>query len=206
MVPPIYSDDGVKISGMPTHRNLKLRIERLQKYLGKLRIKQIDEDVLYKVKAWPKKESLEAKPASINRYLEGLRAMLKTAVRRRWLPENPFDFGEKLIDSALKRKRDVILTEEQEKLILGVAQKSNKSLVYYALLCLVETGARPSEIYDASTVKAEPVKWSDFFDYNFQAVRLTSYKGKKRKYVLLLSLIVLKLLCVICGGQSRNKI
>lgn len=58
--------------------------------------------------------------------------------------------------------------------------ETEKSLLYYALLCLFDTGARPSEIYDASTVKAEPVKWIDFTEFDYKAVRLTSYKGRQK--------------------------
>ncbi len=178
--PPVYSDTGIKVSGMRTHRNVRLRIERLQKFLGKMLIKHINEDVLAACKDWLKKESPNAKPASINRYLEDLRAMLRAAVRRRWLRENPFDFGDRMIDTALEARREVILTGEQEFVILEMARRSEKTLLYHALLCLLDTGARPSEIYDASSVKGEPVKWKDFFDYDFQAVKLTSYKGKKK--------------------------
>lgn len=178
--PPIYSDDGVKISGMRTHDNVRRRIERMQKLFGKLLIKSIDEDALEQIKARLKRESPDAVPASIHRYLEDLRAMLKVAVRRRWLKENPFDFGERLIEKALERKRDVVLSEDEETALLHYAKNLEKSQLYYAMLCLLDTGARPSEIYDASTVKAEPVKWKDFFDYDFKAVQLVSLKGKRK--------------------------
>lgn len=182
VVPPIYSPDGTKVSGMRTYKNVRLRIEKLQKFLGKMPVKTIDEDVLMKTKIWLKKNLPNAKkPASINRYLEDLRAMLRIALRKRWIKESPFDFGERVIDSALEEIREVILTSEQETVLLHIAKSREKTLLYYAMLCLLDSGARPSEIYEAGTMKGEPVTWNAFFIYDFQAVKLISLKGRKKK-------------------------
>lgn len=178
-IPPQYSEDGTKIAGIRTYQTEKRRIEKMKTYFGEILLKNINEDVLHRYKLKREKELVS--PATINRDLEILRAMFGKAVRRRWLKENPFDFGEKLIEKSRERKREIVLTESQENSILAAAKQSEKSHIYYALLCLMDTGARPSEIYDASTEKAEPVKWKDFFDYDFKAVKLTSYKGKQIK-------------------------
>lgn len=184
--PPVYSENGTKMSGMRTYKNVRLRIKRLKQFLGKIKIKNITEDTLTDLKKFifnecQKEVGGSPKEASINRYLEDARAMFKTAVRKRWMKENPFDFGEKLIDSAMEVSREVTITKDQEIAILEAAKRAEKTLLYWALLCLLDTGARPSEIYDASTEKAEPVTWNDFYDLDFKAVRLTSYKGKQKK-------------------------
>ena len=177
-IPPVYAPDGSKISGIRTFEAERRRLDKLKEFFGKILIKNIDEDVLMRYKRKREKDKMAA--ATINRDLEILRAMFRKAVRRRWLRESPFDFGEKLIEKALEKKRDVVLTPEQEFALLETLKKSEKTLLYYAVLCLLDTGARPSEIYDASTAKAEPVLWRDFFDYDFKAVKLTSYKGRKK--------------------------
>ena len=177
-IPPVYSDDGTRVSGIRTFETERRRLDKLKEFFGKILIKNIDEDVLLRYKLKRKKDGVAA--ATVNRDFEILRAMFRKAVRRRWLKESPFDFGEKLIEKALEKKRDVILSPDQEFAILQTVKNSEKTLLYYVVICLLETGARPSEIYDASTVKAEPVKWSDFFNYDFKAVKLTSFKGRKK--------------------------
>lgn len=180
-VPPVYSDDGSKRSGMRTFKAVRLRIDKLKIFFGKKLIKTIDNDTVYRYKR--KREKEDVSVTTINRDLEILRAMFRKAVRKKWLRESPFDYGdEPLIEKSLEKRRQVILNEEEEFAILETARTaSEKTLIYYAILCLLDTGARPSEIYDASTVKAEPVKWKDFFDFDFKAVRLTSYKGAQKK-------------------------
>lgn len=177
-IPPVYSDDGSKVAGIRTFETEIRRLKKLKEFFGKLLIKNIDDDVLRRYKLKREKDGVAA--ATINRDFEILRSMFRRAVRKRWLRESPFDFGEKLIEKALEKRRTRILSEEEETAILLAAKQSEKTLLYYAVACLLETGARPSEIYDASTVKAEPVLWRDFFDYDFKAVKLTSLKGRKK--------------------------
>lgn len=177
-VPPVYAEDGTKIKGKRTWQNERRKIDNMSKFFGKILINEIDEDVLMKYKL--RREILKLQPATIHRDLEILRTMFAKAVRRRWLKENPFNFGENLIIKSREKRRDVVLSETEENILLNYARRSDKSNIYYAILCLLDTGARPSEIYDASTEKAEPVKWRDFTDYDFKAVKLTSYKGKQK--------------------------
>lgn len=177
-IPPVYSDDGTKVSGIRTYQAERNRLDKLKEFFGKVLIKNIDEDVLSRYKRKREKDAVSA--ATINRDFEILRAMFRKAVRRRWLRESPFDFGEKLIEKALEKRRDVVLNEDQEFAVLETLKTSEKTMLYYAVLCMLDTGARPSEIYDASTVKAEPVLWRDFFDYDFKAVKLTSLKGRQK--------------------------
>lgn len=67
------------------------------------------------------------------------------------------------------------------------AKKLKHSRLYYLLLALLDTGARPSELYpvnesnEDTEITFEPVRWCDFFKYNFLMVELVSYKGKERK-------------------------
>ena len=177
-IPPVYSEDGTKVAGIRTFETERRRLDALKKFFGKILIKNIDEDVLHRFKLRREKENV--KPATINRDLEILRAMFRKAVRRRWLRESPFDFGEKLIQKSLEKRREVILDPDEEYAILRIAREREKTLLYYVIVCLLDTGARPSEIYDASTIDAEPVTWANFFDYDFKAVKLTSFKGRKK--------------------------
>lgn len=117
--------------------------------------------------------------ATVNRDLELLRAMFGRAFRRRWIKENPFDFGERLIEKSLEQRRQVTLSTEEETLLLDEARKSN-SLLYYLLLMLRDTDARPSELYNVSGIVGAPVLWKDVFDFDMRVYRLTSLKSRRK--------------------------
>ena len=184
VVAPVYSAEGQKVSGMRSWEHERRKIDRLTEFFGSMNINKIDERTLTYFKKEREKQGL--KTATVNRDLETLRAIFNKAKRRRWLVESPFDFGERLIEKALESRRTVILTDPQEKIILEKAKALPQSLIYYLILVLRDTGARPSEIYPVnerknSGVSYEPVRWRNFFDYDFKAVKLTSCKGKQKK-------------------------
>jgi hypothetical protein len=55
----------------------------------------------------------------VNRELALLRRMLNVAMREGWLMRNPFTAGDPLICLADERKRERILTREEEARLLG---------------------------------------------------------------------------------------
>jgi integrase len=83
--------------------------------------------------------------ASVNRELALLRRMLNVAVREGWLTRNPFTAGETLISLADERKRERILTREEEARLLAACTGRRahlKALVVAAL----DTGCRQGEL------------------------------------------------------------
>ena len=184
LVPPRYVN-GQKIVGLRTFENEKNKLVRLRSCFGNTLVSEISYDVLnaYKLKRLDTGVSI----ATVNRDFELLRAMFRKAVRRKWLKESPFDFGERLIEKSLESRRTLTITDKQEKLILDEAKKLKRSRLYYLLLALLDTGARPSELYpvnesnEDTEITFEPVRWCDFFEHKFEMVQLVSYKGKERK-------------------------
>ena len=184
LVPPRYVD-GRKIAGLRTFENEKNKLIRLRSSFGNMLISEINYDVLHRYKL--KRLDTGVAIATVNRDFELLRTMFRKAVRRKWLKESPFDYGERLIEKSLETRRTLTLTDKEEKLILNEARKIKRSRLYYLLLALLDTGARPSELYpvnesnEDSEITFEPVRWCDFFEHNFELVQLVSYKGKERK-------------------------
>ena len=184
LVPPRYID-GRKIAGLRTFENEKNKLARLRLFFGNLLVSDVNYDVLHRYKL--KRLDAGVAIATVNRDFELLRTMFRKAVRRKWLKESPFDYGERLIEKSLESRRTLTVTDEQEKLILDAAKKSKRSRLYYLLLALLDTGARPSELYpvnesnENTEITFEPVRWCDFFEHNFEIVQLVSYKGKERK-------------------------
>lgn len=184
VVPPVYNAQGQKIGGMRSWKSERNKIERLILFFGQMKIAGISEKTLNYFSEVRKSEGV--KISTLNRDLETVRAMLNKFKRKRWISESPFDFGDTQIAKSLENRRTVTLTDEEEAALLYFAKKSKQNLIYPLILVLRDSGARPSEIYpvneDAeSGVLYSPVCWRDFFDYNFKAVHLTSYKGSQVK-------------------------
>jgi integrase len=83
--------------------------------------------------------------ATVNRELSALRRMLNVAVAEGWLIRNPFTSGPPLIATADERRRERILTADEEGLLLAcsVRQRAHlRPLVVGAL----DTGMRKGEL------------------------------------------------------------
>lgn len=102
--------------------------------------------------------------ASMNRELCVLRRMLNIALRESWILKNPFNSGESLISTAGERKRERILTIEEEQRLLAACDErtitytrkgkvmtvidkgENRKHLKPFLIALLDTGARKGEM------------------------------------------------------------
>jgi integrase len=83
---------------------------------------------------------------TVNRELTALRRIFNIAVQENWLTKNPFKAGESLIQVSAERKRERILTvEEEERLLAACDNKARKHLKPF-LIALLATGCRKSEL------------------------------------------------------------
>lgn len=95
--------------------------------------------------------------ASVNRELQMLRHMLNVAVRHRWLIRNPFKDGEPLISKADEKRRNRLLTFEEEKRLLAECVDTNpeyrggpfkrRAHLRPILICLLDTAMRAGECF-----------------------------------------------------------
>lgn len=183
LVAPVYQD-GKKIEGLRGWKTQRTNLDRLTRSFGKYDIRENLLDVFRR----HRRERLKTVTiTAINRDFALIRAMFKKAKRRKWIEENPFDFDdEKLIDTALESSRDSKITDRIAKRLLARSRSSEQSLLYYLVLVLMFTGARPSEAYpwhaaNDDDVQREPLNWERILKFDFKAVELISYKGKKRR-------------------------
>lgn len=102
LIPPRYLN-GQKIAGLRTFENEKNKLNRLRLSFGNALVSDISYDVLYAYKL--KRLDTGVAIATVNRDFELLRTMFRKAVRRKWLKESPFDFGERLIEKSLEPRR-----------------------------------------------------------------------------------------------------
>jgi integrase len=86
------------------------------------------------------------KLASVHRELQLMRAVLNFARRKGWIARNPFELGEPLISMASERKRDRILTREEEAKLLAACEKKSRAHLRPILVAALDTGLRKGEL------------------------------------------------------------
>lgn len=129
--------------------------------------------------------------ASVNRELELLRAVLRFAVRQRWLSHSPFELGEPLISKSDEVKRERILTFDEEKSLLNVCtdertitytrkgkevkakmQRTGRELLKALIITAVDTAMRKGEIIK--------LRWRDV-DFTMRTISVIALNSKTAK-------------------------
>jgi integrase len=130
--------------------------------------------------------------ASVNRELALLRAMLNTAVHQQWIARNPFNAGAPLINASTEVKREVVLSRDEERLLLEACderqrtykRKGKEVTVQDArrvhlkgfLIALFDTGCRRGELLK--------LEWEDV-DFNLGVLHIRAFntKTQRERYV-----------------------
>jgi integrase len=89
------------------------------------------------------------KPATINREMEALRAVLLFAVDQGWLERNPMRAGktvEPLIDRSLEEPREVVPTPDEERRLLAQCVPPHRAHVRPLIIATRDTGLRKSAL------------------------------------------------------------
>ncbi|CAN5889986.1 hypothetical protein BH18ACI4_BH18ACI4_16460 [soil metagenome] len=84
--------------------------------------------------------------ATVNRELALLRRMFNVAQREGWIAHNPFAMGEPLVSIADEKKRERILTREEERRLLEACSDTRRRHLRPILICALDTGMRQGEI------------------------------------------------------------
>ncbi|REJ78747.1 MAG: hypothetical protein DWQ47_04695 [Acidobacteria bacterium] len=176
LVEAVYDKNGVKVSGMRSWKAERNKLDRISRFFVKMKLDEITADDLTAFKRRRSRDGVSI--TTVNRDLELLRTMFNRAVRKGWLKVNPFRYGERLIEKSLEKRRSRTITKQEEARLLKAA-KQKDSYLYYALLMLRDTGARPSEIYNVNGNAGRPVRWKDLQEHDFKACTLYSFKGKR---------------------------
>lgn len=180
LIPPSYKS-GARVGGLRTYERQQTMLDRLTRTFGFYRLDNITVDVLRRYK---RDRLRDVGITAVNRDFALMRTMFKKAGKRKWM-ENPFDYGEGLVETALEPKRANPITTRMAKRLLARSRKSEQPLLHYVILVLMFTGARPSEVYPYEAkddgVLREPLIWQNVLEFDFQAVRLVSYKGRIRE-------------------------
>lgn len=142
--------EGRKISGLRDVERPKGFLPHFRAYFGKRKLREITYGDIYTYRSLrlqtPTKYKRPRSIADWNREAAVLRRMLNIALREGWILNNPFNAGEPLIVVSFERRRERILTVDEERRLLEACdshpyRRHLKSLLVF----LVDTGCRKSE-------------------------------------------------------------
>lgn len=150
-IPAQYSG-GRKIAGRRAVEDVRLILKFQREYFSTRDLRSISWADLDKYRrdrlATPTRQGRERSIAAVNRELAVLRKMFGIAAREGWILSNPFLTGKGLIDTASERKRDRVLSADEERQLLAgcKAAEARNDYIYLLTLFGVDTGMRQGEI------------------------------------------------------------
>jgi integrase len=106
--------------------------------------------------------------ASVNRELALLRRMLNVAVQEGWLQRNPFSAGDSLISPADERRRERILSFDEEERLLASCH-GRRTHLRAIIIAALDTGMRKGELLK--------LRWSDV-DFGETAITVRAFNTK----------------------------
>jgi integrase len=140
--------DNRKVEGMRNFKRVQGFIRVFRPYFGEMRLSNITYgDILafrnmrLGVLTHYKRER---HISTMNRELSCLRRIFNIAIRQGWLARNPVNCGEPLIDVSAERRRERILTLEEEHRLLNACH-GKRAFLRSFIICLLDTGARKME-------------------------------------------------------------
>ena len=148
LVEPEYID-GRKVAGLRSYYGLGIRLDMLKEHLGKHKIRAITHGDLKRFRALrlktPTKHNRARSITTVNREMGLLRRVLNVAVHNGWILRNPFEMGDNLITPGDEKKRERIITREEEERLLVVCT-DRRAHIRPIIICALDTGMRKGEI------------------------------------------------------------
>ena len=147
-VKPAKFVDNRKIEGMRNYKKVRGYIKVFKLYFGKMKLEQISYESIMEYRNYrytiPTHYKKTRNIGTMNRELSSLRRVFNIAIRRGWLARNPVNVGESLIDISAERRRERILTIDEEIRLLN-ACTGKRQHIKPLIICLLDTGARKGE-------------------------------------------------------------
>lgn len=175
LIPPKYEGD-TKVAGLRSYKSQQRRLKTLVECFGKKLIRSISHSDLEQFKndrlALPTWRGDKRSYADVNRDLQTLRIVLNFAKRQGWLPVTPFERGEPLINTAHERKRDRVLSREEETRLLAACEYPARQHLKSIIIALVDTALRRGEL--------RGLVWSDV-DLDAGVIRVRAMIAKTAK-------------------------
>lgn len=147
--PARYIDDR-KVEGLRDLSHLKACVRIFRNSFGRKSIRSITHGDLARFRTLRLNTQTQRKAqrsiTTVNRELSALRRILNIALRQGWLAKNPFNSGDSLIDVSAERRREKILTLEEESKLLSACEHPKRRHLIPLIIALLDTGARKGEM------------------------------------------------------------
>ena len=140
-----------KIAGLRSLSSVRLVLKTLIAHFGKRFIKTITPTDIEKFKAGrlnttAQRSGEKLTIATVNRELELLRAIFAYARREGWIIRTPFERLRGIISKADERRRDRVLSFDEEKRLLDACGDPKRLHLRAILVCLLDTAMRRGEV------------------------------------------------------------
>jgi integrase len=143
--------DGRKVSGLRDVSRPREFLGHFRNFFGRRKLREIAysdicqyRDERFKIQTQYKRQRTLA---SWNREAAVLRRILNIALQQGWILKNPFNCGDPLIITSAERRREKILTvDEEARLLEACASHSYRHHLKSLLIFLIDTGCRKSEV------------------------------------------------------------
>ena len=145
-----YHDER-KVAGVRGLATAKGQINVLRAFFGKKRVRRITYAELreYRTARLQTKSDRTDRNlsiATVNRELSTARRMFNVAVTEGWLIRNPFNSGPPLISTADERRRERILSADEEKALLLACSARQRAHLRPLVIAALDTGMRKGEL------------------------------------------------------------
>src|SRR5262245_45521787 len=176
LIEPVY-EDGTRVAGLRSYKDMRGKLKTLVSHFGAKRVRAITHgDILkYKLKRLRDpnrdKKGRALKIATINRELQLLRPVLNFAKRKGWIDRSPFELGESLISTAGEKRRDRILSRDEEARLLDQLV-GRRAHIRPIVIAAMDTGLRRGELLK--------LKWLDV-DLTSGLIRLRATTTKTER-------------------------
>ncbi|HYX30679.1 MAG TPA: site-specific integrase [Pyrinomonadaceae bacterium] len=182
--------DGRKVAGVRSIVPAKANVKALKDHFGMRLLRGITHSDIREFRAVRLATKTKAKKqrtiAAVNRELEKMRRLLNIAEREGWILRNPMRSGDPLISMADERKRERIVTREEELRLLAACENRYRKHLRPILICALDTGMRRGEILG--------LKWSDVdFEERVLTIRAFNTKTMQERQVSLTTRLMIEL-------------
>jgi integrase len=159
---PAEYRDGAKVAGLRSYARVRGQIVTLRSFFGErslrsirysdlddLRIRRLDQRIVFRRKKANDGDAPKSRArsvADVNRLLALLRRMLNFAVQSGWIVGNPFSAGPSLVRTSQERKRERILSRDEERRLLAKCDFERRYRLRAVLITLLDTGLRMGEL------------------------------------------------------------
>jgi integrase len=164
--------NGRKIDGLRSATAVKGYLKIFREHFGKRKLKSISYEDLRSFRLnrlnTSTHQSKQRSITTVNRELAYLRRILNIAERNSWIQKNPFKLGDSLIHVSDEKKRERILTREEEKKLLAECVWLRAHL-RPIIIAALDTGCRLGELLK--------MRWKDI-DFETEIITIQAFNTK----------------------------